>query len=74
MPGGARARGGAAVAGLPGDDAGLLAAVGVLVEGAVVLDGAALAEVVPDDLDGVRLDLDLVAFVPSRCLLQYWVV
>ena len=59
LPGGARARGGAAVAGLPGDDAGLVAAVGVLVEGAIVLDGAALTEVVPNDLDGARLDLDL---------------
>ena len=60
LPGGARARGAAAVASLPGDDAGLVAAVGVLVEDATVLDGAALAEVVPDDLDGARLDLDLV--------------
>ena len=64
LPGGARARGGAAVAGLPGDDAGLVAARGVLDEDAIVLDGAALTEVVPDDLDGARLDLDLVGMVP----------
>ena len=39
LPGGARARGGAAVASLPGGDAGLVAAIGVLVEDATVLAG-----------------------------------